>query len=91
MSGLGTVGEVAGIASLPLQAYGAIEGIKDQRKNRRWQVQQYLIEQAARARAMQQDKQQQDLTNAVSLGQYGQNQASNAMDIFGGYNRSIGR
>ena len=91
MSALGIAGEVAGVAGLPIQAYGAIEGIKEQRKNRRWQIQQYLIEKAARDRAAQAEQKQQEFNNSVSLGQYGQTQANNAMDIFGAYNRTIGR
>jgi hypothetical protein len=88
---LSTVGNVASLAALPIQAYGAIEGIKEQRKNRRFQVQQYLIEKEARARAQERDRQQQELTNTLALGNYGQNQAQSAMDIFGNYNRTIGR
>jgi len=91
MDPLTAVGTGLQVASLPIQAYGAIEGIKDQRKNRRFQVEQYMIEREARRRALERDQQQQQLVNTLQLGNYGQNQAQSAMEIFGNYNRGIGR
>lgn len=82
---------IAAIAGTGLQAAGNIAQIGDQRKQRRWMIQQYLMEKEARARAAQRDQQQQEFQNQVTAGNYAQNQTNNAMDIFGAYNRNIGR
>ena len=79
------------LASIPLQAVGQYQAVKEGRRNRRFQVEQYLIEKAARDRATQRDQQQQQIANTLQIGNYGQNQAQSAMDIFGAYNRNIGR
>lgn len=91
MDPLTTTAAALQIGSIPLQAYGQIQGMQDQRKARRFQVQQYLIEKEARARAAQRDQQQQAIQNQLALSNYGTQQAQSAMDIFGAYNRNIGR